>query len=227
MAWANAQGAGADQSGTTGTQAFPGNCTAGSILVATVRLGTGTFTSVTDPTNGTWNARVNITDASGDRFVVCEVVNTATTALTVTLNNGTSTTRRWTIEEFTESGTLSFDVADAGANGTSATTAATAGVTTATNNELLSGGCELSNGATMTGTGGTTVIRNVAAGKMCSAWATIATAGSGKTLNFSWTGADTFACGAVAHQASAGGATYNAVPVLEYYLTRRQTGVFH
>ena len=207
MAWANAQGAGADQSGTTGTQSFPGACTVGSTLQAVVRLGTGTtFTSVTDPTNGTWNVRLNITDASGDRFVICDIPsNTSNAALTVTLNNGTSTTRRWTIEEFTETGTHAQDVADAGNTGTSATTAATAGVTTATNNELLAGGCELSNGATISGTGGTTVIRNVASGKMCSAWKTVATAGAGQTLNFSWAGADTFACGSDAYQISGGG----------------------
>lgn len=205
MAWAQVQGAGADQSGTTGTLSFPGSCTPGSILQCCIRLGGGTITSVSDPTNGSWTARTTLTDSDGNRFGIYDVVNTASSALTVTLVNSTSVTRRWTIEEFTETGTLSYDTQDAGKTESDVSAASTTGLTTATNNELLAGGCELSGGATMSGASSTIVIRNVASGKICSARKTITTASGSNTLNFTWSGIDHYATAAVAYKTSGGG----------------------
>jgi hypothetical protein len=120
------------------------------------------------------------------------------------LANTTSVTRRWTIEEYTQTGTLSHDASGAGNTTTSATTLATDGVTTATDDELLAGGIQRSDGSSAnTGASGTTVIRNVATGKTASGYKVIATAAAGQVLNFSWTTNDVAGCCASAFKATA------------------------
>lgn len=151
---------------------------------------------------------MEISDLLSNVYALHSVVNTASTALTVTLANTTSVTRRWGIEEATHgTDTTSLDTAGVGANGFTATTAATDAITSATNDEIYLGGIERNDGSSAnSGASGTTITRNVATGKAAGAYKVIATAGSGNTLDFSWTGADAFGCGGVLYKFTAGAA---------------------
>lgn len=95
--------------GTTTSLSYTSACTSGSLLVATSFWTSASATgSVSDPTNGTWNAVgstfAGLTGLSAQSFYV---VNTGTTALSVTITTSASVSERaLAIHEYTGVNTL-------------------------------------------------------------------------------------------------------------------------
>lgn len=203
MAWSVANSASKNDSGTTGTLAFPGACTPNSRLLLAARIAsTPQSPTVSDPTNGSWTKRLDL-NTNGDTLAIFEVLNTASSALTVTLANSTSGTRRWVICEATNgTNVTTFDKASTGATGTS-TTATSDAITPAANDALLFMAADVSGAVDFTATGGLTEILEVVQ-KISTGFKVVATPAS-TTGAFTLSGSDVWGAGAIFINSTAAG----------------------
>lgn len=135
---------------TTGDLQFAAALTAGDLLLASARIaGTSQNPTMTDSVNGSWT-RIRHDEFNGDTLVTFAFYGTASGTPTVTLNNASSATRRWTIQSYDAAGnTIALDKT-AGASGNSTTPSSGNTSTTSSASELLYGTAMVSNASTFT-----------------------------------------------------------------------------
>lgn len=139
--WGHLQSTNVDSgtgSGTT-TLAYTSNVTIGNILVAGVRLGGSSQNPIiTDSQGNTWTRLLLNINSSGDTTSVHWLIATSTGALTVTLTNSVSGSRRWIIAEYDAAGTT-VSVDQSTITSAQGTAVSSGTVTTTTASELLVG----------------------------------------------------------------------------------------
>ena len=107
-------------SGTSVAKAYGSACTPGSYLIGVLtseETGSGDTLGMSDPTNGAWAKDVDVAGTDHSRVAIFSVLNTASTALTVT--GTTTSSQQGFLQIYEITGQAASPLTDTGSQGTS------------------------------------------------------------------------------------------------------------